>query len=92
MTAETVLALAQRAADIADTVGDVQSIGFAEMGDGSRRHFAHIFSFDAVNDLEQEFRVITPAPEGGSSWTWAMTGWTTEVRVGDTWRAFEGVT
>lgn len=88
MNGEIYLALSAQVADLIETVGDeVLAIESGEMADGSGRAYTLVTTLDRVNQLEQQFRVASPAPEGGPAWTRVYTEWTVEVRVGDGWTA-----
>lgn len=90
VNAATLTALAARAADIAETIGDtVTRVEMSEMADGSHRHYALVYTYDRTNDLEQEFRVSTPAPDGAPAWASVFRGWEVSVRTGDSWLVLE---
>lgn len=82
---ELFAALADRTADLigdeeilapTDTVSRVEMF---TMADGSGRVGALVYTIDE-NDLEQTFRVISPAPLGGPSWTWTITEWEYQIQ------------
>lgn len=83
--------LRQLAEIVADVVendgGELLGVTMGEMGDGSGRSFALVDTYQC--GLEQQWRVSSPAPAGGPSWTWSMRSWVTEVRVGDGWLAVD---
>lgn len=89
MDASTITELASRVADVVATDGaEAIDVKMAEMGDGSRRHFALVTTYSC--GLEQEYRVTTPAPWNSPAWASVYKDWQVEVRVGDRWMILEG--
>lgn len=75
--------LAVKAAEIVDgDGGDLIRLDAGVMADGSERPFVLVTSFQA--GLEQVYRIAAPAPASAPGW--AAHSWTTEVRVGDSWK------
>jgi hypothetical protein len=87
MTPALFLELAAHAADVAAIDGDatsIVSVAMGELADGSGRHFAIVQTTDA-NELDQTFRVTSPAPKYAPAWATVHRGWTIEVRQCDDW-------
>jgi hypothetical protein len=77
---------AEIATDILAIDGDtLQGFGIAEMGDGSGRWFGLVDMHDAVNDIEQQYRICSAAPSTAPAWAQKFDHWTVEVRTGETW-------
>lgn len=76
--------LAQHIEDIVENDGgELLHVEMSEMGDGSRRDYAIITTYSC--GLEQRYRISSPAPSGGPSWTWSFDRWLLEVSDGDGW-------
>jgi hypothetical protein len=88
MTAAHITGLAEMIADLADTIDDtIGSVTMGEMADGSGRSYAIVNTYDEINELEQEFRVASPATDNSPKWAKdSYTDWTIEVLVGSVWQ------
>lgn len=92
MNASHLIRIAELATDVvAIDGGTLIDVAIAEFGDGSGRSFALITTLDAVNELEQRYRIVSPAPDfaGAPGWTLGLREWTLEVAVGDKWLELE---
>jgi hypothetical protein len=89
LTLKTYTGLAQHVAEVMATdETPVSHIEFGELADGSRRYYALITTYDNENDLEQTYRVTSPAPEDAPRWVHLHPSFFTyrlEVRVGEDW-------
>jgi hypothetical protein len=90
LTPTVIRELAAFAARLADDVASdfaTLSVSIGECADGSRRSYALISTSDG--ELEQEFRVTTPAPFNAPPWARRYQTWLTELRVGDDWHVLD---
>jgi hypothetical protein len=90
----TYQALSDRIADVIDSLSTdadtpVGHIEIGGMADGSGRYYALVTSIDPTNDLEQQFRISTPAPWNSPAWAADFREFTLEVRIGDSWQTME---
>lgn len=72
---------------IATDGGTATHIGITEAADGSRRTVAVVTMCDA--ELEQTYRVFSPAPWNSPAWASEYREWTIEVCMGDEWLVLE---
>lgn len=81
--------LSERVAELLATLDgdDVTAITFGPSADGSSRVHAIVNTYDLTNQLEQQFRVTSPAPTTAPPWAKAIYAvWLIEVHVGTEWR------
>jgi len=89
MNANDLTKLAGIAVDVAAIDGgSLVGMQAGEMADGSRRSFALVSTID-VNQLEQEYRITSPAPDDAPAWTSQYGEWRLEVRIGESWSELE---
>lgn len=86
--ADNLSLLVQFARDVAAIDGGtLTSVQMGEMADGSGRSLAIVNVIDG--DLEFQYRVTSPSPEGAPQWAWQYTAWLVEVNAGESWIELE---
>lgn len=94
MDATLITDMAQWVADVVETDGSLcTGIVMGECADGSNRHYALVRMWDATNELEQEYRITSPAPFNSPAWAAHLRDeWLVEVRMGDEWLLLDAQT
>lgn len=86
MNASHLTRLASIASDVVATDGgSLVGMVVSEYADGSGRAFALVNTYDVVNDLEQQYRILSPAPADAAPWARVHDSWQLELRVADRW-------
>jgi hypothetical protein len=83
MNTQHLIRLAELATDVAATVDEsevVTAVTMGEMADGSARSFALVDAYDSTNELEQQYRISSPAPADAPEWAREFDRWTIEIR------------